>query len=150
MSAPGLVEWTVVPSALDQVESPSLSIVGANCPENEVRLVMSDWLSGQSLRQFSITFDRPLVVVATEEMLFSVAGPGSDTPSTGPKRLCETASSPLLERYGRWAEDSLRMKPRHFLIAGLNTCWEVVAERPPSIEAHATFAAAMRSGLAHA
>jgi hypothetical protein len=139
------VQWKGISTVLDEVERPSLSIARADHPQDSIKLVMSDWMDAQSLRQFSILFEQPAVVIATEEMLFSIAGPGSSRPGRAPNWLCEATASPLLDQY-QAAEPFAGWILRHFALIGGNTCWEVLCKEVPAITAQPSFEAAMSEG----
>jgi len=135
------IEWKGLPSSIDGLQGPNLELVRGD--SYAVRCVVSEWSDGECLRAGSIEFGDPQAFFVVEEMIYSIAyagrqdGGGYDG-TTYIKEADRSALKTAVEAAG-FNEHTVR----HFLLAGLSTCMEVIASNAPEVRAHANYDEAM-------
>jgi hypothetical protein len=144
LSLPGMlrsspVSWVGVPSAIDGIALPNLTITRGE--GRWVGFLVSEWRAGECSKAFSVEFARALAYCAVDETLYSI-GHRADladrscylrrsesTPED--RRLIEIAqmTTPAREEF----------QPLRYLLVGLDECVEVLSASPPTVTEHGSY-----------
>ncbi len=146
MIADPTIDWVVVPSALDGMESPNLIVTEAG-QNRELSVVVSSWLNGVCRRAASVHFEGVVATVIVDDDLQAMDGNGSAV-YDGTGYLKEARRSALIDRLTALDIDATPM--RHFLLVGLRSCLEVVGSGLPHIVVHSDYAEALNQRLPEA